>query len=186
MTKAISLDCETLGVGTPQPYLLEIGVCVFDTSIVEDNKLSASRPTLRLDIEHGMQLGGTVTPSTVFWWLNQSDTMKALMDKRPRLFIKIALEQLQSFIWNNTSRYGSEVWVRGDDHTWLEEAYKSYQLQCPWQYNGVRDQRTLAEFAKSKGWSAVQRTTAHDGLRDALDQAEDIVSIYDYFTTSRG
>ena len=168
----ISFDCETLGI-EDDALILSIGAVRFDRKTGE---LGTEFYRL-LEITDG-PCGGSISASTVQWWMVQSEAARmAVFDRSlPRMDLRGALLDFVEFCAG-----ADTFWQRGDkDAQWLNSAYKRSGLgadEAPWESWQIRDQRTLSvEFGHLI--TKAPRGTAHNALADAKAQAVEVIGIY--------
>ena len=148
--KDISFDLETLGIG-PEAMILSIGAVKFDRVTSELGE-EFSRV---IDIASPLG-GGTIDASTVVWWMDKPQQVRdAVFGKDvERVPLRQALAEFSEFIGFTDELPDGEypdvtLWQRGDkDSQWLESAYAGMQLQLPFRYWQVSDQRTLCNQFK--------------------------------------
>lgn len=170
----LMIDLETLGTA-PGSVITQIGLCAF-------NPRGSSSAAVR-EIQHELihvnpqsclDLGMTVSWSTIQWWLQQDEAARMTM-ARPAVFCGLpdALEQLDQFIIRSMAM-GFFVWGNGSgfDVTLIEVAYRACNRAVPWSYRNVRDQRTLVKLAPCAALQFPKPDVAHDARADAIAQAE--------------
>lgn len=146
--KDISFDIETLGIG-PEAMILSIGAVKFDRVTGELGE-EFSRV---IDITDPLG-GGTIDASTVVWWMDKPQAVRdAVFGKEvERVPLRQALAEFSEFIGFTEDLPDGEypdvqLWQRGDkDNQWLTSAYAGMQLQLPYHYGQVSDQRTLCDL----------------------------------------
>lgn len=176
MTQHISIDLETLGTAH-DACILSIGAVKFDpyTGKMGDTFYRV------IDIEAAPG-GGTLSASTVLWWMRQSQEARDAVFAKDveRVTLAAALVDFSEWLgFNEDLPEGQEfpentLWQRGNkDLEWLESAYKGMGLKAPfgwWQWN---DQRTLCRFVPSE---TPRKGVHHNALDDAKYQAECLTS----------
>lgn len=176
--KHISFDLETLDTG-PQACILSIGAVKFDPFTGElGDTFSAV-----IDIEKPG--GGTVSASTVAWWMRQSQQARDAIFGPDVVKTQLAwaLVAFSEFIGFDDSLPDGEypdvtLWQRGDkDATWLLSAYEGTQLKAPFRYWQVRDQRT-ATVDYPHLMPTPEAHVAHNSLHDAVYQAKALIAVY--------
>lgn len=148
----IHIDIESLDLG-PRPIITQ--VAMFGLDLDEDTILERrhyefypAQPQLRLPTPR------TFSFDTMVWWMDQS---KAARDKLKQSSsnedeeIPALLRHLVSTFnqLTNNGKTPYEVWARGPqfDLVALESLMADYGLTPPWEYNKIRDLRTLLELA---------------------------------------
>ncbi len=184
MTKHIMLDLETMGT-TPGSAITQIGAVVFDPATEKFGATFYRRICLRSCVEIGM----TMDPDTVIWWLKQSDAARAEFAK-PSIHIAVALRDFKSFLVNHLDGDVSPcIWGNGAgfDNILLADAYRLYGYGSVWphyadrcfrtlksEFSGIAKPatRTLAEYADAGLICDGEFVaTAHNALWDAITQA---------------
>lgn len=170
----VSIDLETLGKGH-DAAITQLGWCDFDP----DNMEIGDPKALLISPREGV-----IDPSTVAWWLTQSDaarkTMVAAIEHGGLL-----APALLSF-GRHLETLGDEVCVWGNgatfDITILESAYNRCTLTPPWAFYNVRDMRTIVHLAQDlrgfNGASVVRAGVHHDAAADAAHQARVITAAW--------
>lgn len=168
----IMLDLETLGVRCGS-VILSIGACTFD-------RVTGSRgDTFHLFLKPKPQLaaGCTMDPSTVLWWLGQSDAARRAMLTGQDEAIKPVDALLRLRDWFNfvcPEVPARRVWANGADFdiALLTDLYRRFGMEAPWPYNVARDMRTVLDIAGGKASDYIPAPAgAHDALVDAIYQA---------------
>lgn len=172
MTQHISIDLETLGTAN-DACILSIGAVKFDP---HTGKMGDT--FYRVIDTEAAPGGGTLSASTVVWWMRQSQEARDAVFAKDveRVTLVAALVDFSEWLgFNEDLPEGQEfpentLWQRGDkDREWLESAYKGMGLKAPfgwWQWN---DQRTLCRFVPSE---TPRKGVHHNALDDAKHQAE--------------
>jgi DNA polymerase III epsilon subunit-like protein len=166
----VMIDNETLSVNV-DGVILSIGACKFNaTEIANDGFYRAITIQSNLD-EHR-----TILPSTLRWWLDQSDKAKAVLDDPNAIPLGQALDELREWIgpqWKNKLVYGNGA---DFDISMLKHAYGSQPT--PWEFFNVRCFRTLKSSAKAKLVPKPANAGAHNALWDAVAQAQHLQAIW--------
>ena len=159
------VDLETLGKG-PRAAIVQIGAVEFGTGGI-GREFSAC-----IDVESAARAGLEMDPSTVLWWLRQSDAARAAVFDGARQTLSEALDGFRKFF----AECGAEfLWGNGAtfDNVILTSAYEAIGQCAPQHFRDDRDMRTFKHMMAALGIDPqVERTgTAHDGLSDARNQA---------------
>lgn len=170
----IMLDLETLGVRCGS-VILSIGACVMERDL--GNMGQTFHAFLKPKPQ--MAAGATIDPSTVLWWLGQSDAARRAMIAGQDMAVQPmeALYQLNSWFDLVCPEVPArKVWANGADFdlALLNDLYRRFDLEAPWPYNGARDMRTVLDLAggfKPAHYKAAP-IGAHDALVDATYQAD--------------
>lgn len=163
----ISLDIETLGL-SPDAMIVSIAAVPFDKVVYEQDSFIR-----HIDLEYGV---GSINPSTVQWWMSHPEALKSTFMTTPRISIKQALLDFSEWLgkFNNP-----ELWQRGNkDQQWLDFAYTTVGLSCPYTYSQWNDQRTVTKLFKHLLNEKPSHIVEHDSLHDAKWQASVLCSIF--------
>lgn len=172
MSLHVMLDIETLGTSA-DALICSIGAVKFDPHYLQKDAGDVA-PILDkfhvgVDFVSAEQAGGTISASTVGWWLQpERDSARQLLLALDRVDIGSALEGLAQWIGNDSM----PVWGNGAtfDNTIVRSAYKRLGLEAPWKFWHDRCYRTLASLAPDIIAQA-PRAAHHDALADAEWQA---------------
>lgn len=167
------LDLETLG-NSHDAAIIQIGWCIFD----RDSIITSGGVNVNFDdaLKHG-----TVTGSTLQWWLQQSEEARQSVTTR---------EYQGDTLWAGLNQFVQVMLRYHPLHYWahatfdfpiLAHAFKSVnavtprnQLENPIGYKQTRDLRTLdmlANAGECTGWP-VREGTHHNAVADAIHQAK--------------
>ena len=169
MLSDVMIDLETLDV-LPTATILTIGAVKFDPM---GDMTNAEKLYIKVDIDSCDAIGGTVSPSTLEWWGQQSkEAQDDAFDPNNRVSIEEALNQLYKFCWG-----AKRVWSHGVgfDLIILEHYFRKIEKAVPWKFWEMRDTRTLFDIGINPERAAV---TAHNALADAVDQALGVQKVY--------
>lgn len=163
----VMLDLETLGT-KPGSIILSIGACTMDGRFTYHQLLK---------LDEQVNRGMTLDPSTVLWWMAQSDAAREAQTetKRPvsnRMHPSAALSAFK--LWFAEHGGNGEIWGHGSnfDIPLIEALFRAFDITHPWKYNAVRDTRTVfALVGKKMGDFGTPNPLAHDALSDAIYQA---------------
>jgi len=163
--KSMMVDIETLSV-KPNAHILSIGC-----STMGDNPSTFYR-VLGIDGQ-----GRDVNDDTIEWWVGPRVTQAArdevLIETKASL--KAALVDLHVFYKECKA---NEIWSHGSvfDVIILEDAYKHFKLEPPWNFLNIRDTRTLINLSKKlrngKDFEPDRVGTYHSAMEDAKFQAK--------------
>ncbi len=170
--KNIMLDLETMGLG-PNAAIIAIGAVEFD---LEKGKLGRWFYEV-VDLESSVQLGGTIDPSTVLWWMRQSDEARNQFTYQGAPLTK-ALADFKNFFLEAGDNCLTRLWGNGSDfdNMVLRSAYVNSGLKAPWLYGNNRCYRTVCSLVP--GIKLVRKGTHHNALEDARSQAEHLLTVY--------
>lgn len=168
----IMLDLETAGQG-PDAAIVAIGAVQFD----RDAGTIGERFYAPVDLASAVAAGGIIDPSTVSWWLRQSDAARGELT-RPALQIGSALDAFATWLRRLGDPDMAEVWGNGAafDNVILVNAYERLGQPAPWKFWNDRCYRSFkAVFPMVK----IERTgTHHNALDDAEHQARHLIEIF--------
>jgi exodeoxyribonuclease VIII len=171
----IMLDLETMGTG-PDAAIVAIGAVEFS-----DYERRGDHFYALIDLASSVAAGGIMDPSTVRWWMQQSDHARADITGKNPLNIYMALRRFAEF----AASHGSEVRIWGNgaafDNVILRQAYIRAGIEPPWKYSNDRCYRTVA--ATRKDIPIIRTGTHHNALDDAISQARHIHAILRAQTT---
>lgn len=171
----VMLDLETLGT-KPGCAIVSIGACVFNMDGVQEkfyNIIDVTKPFGRRHL--------ALDPSTIVWWMNQSQEARAVFADKDRVSTYEAITGFRNWWVDKELKYLSDahyIWCHGAgfDAPILESAYDAIGHTAPFKFYNVRDTRTLYALTiispnRSKG-------THHNALDDAIAQAEAVIAGY--------
>jgi hypothetical protein len=164
----IMIDLETMGTRPTAP-IMSIGAVAFDATGIHD-KFYAN-----VDLKSAVNSGAAIDPSTVMWWMSQSDESRAaLLDKDDQYAIVGALSALSA--WRDWGKVVG-VWGNGAtfDNVILRETYYRAAVPCPWPFWNDKCYRTVKGIYPDV--ELVRVGTLHNALADARTQAEHLIAI---------
>ena len=164
----IMIDLETMGT-RPDAAIIAIGAVAFDKYGVHDTFY------LNVDLQSAVTTGARIDPSTVMWWLKQSDEARAAFDTKG-VDLVTALDRLDA--WFDMQVDGCEgVWGNGAsfDNTILSESYKRLGFNPPWPFWKDRCYRTMKSMFPDVEMD--RSGTHHNALDDARSQALHLIEI---------
>lgn len=173
--KHIMLDLETMGNGN-NAAVVAIGACEFDPHGEDVSILATSRFYQQISLESAVTAGMQMDPSTVLWWLKQSDAArKSTFEGENIVPIGIACHQFAQWV-AAVERNPKDIRVWGNGATFdniiIRSAFKAVGLPLPWEFRGDRCYRTIADLLpKARQPAYVRSGTAHNALDDAVTQA---------------
>jgi len=162
----VMLDLETMGVNN-NAAIIAIGAVVFD---LEKGILGKSF-YYTVDLQSSVDAGGVIDPSTVLWWMGQSNEAGAEFE-RPGNSIQLVLNLFSAWV-----PAGSNMWGNGAtaDNVWLRSAYERLGLTVPWHYRNDRCFRTVK--AMHPPIELEDKGVKHNALADARWQAQYLIKI---------
>lgn len=134
-----------------------------------------------LDIQDQLDLGRTISKSTLLWWSSQPTAA------RTRVFggemtLKRAVQHIADTVENWQEHYGriERLWAKGPDFdkVMLHSCFDLVGIKWPWagkeDYRMPRDVRTY--LAALEGLHEFERKHGHEALIDCEYQANDIIT----------
>jgi len=172
----VMIDLETFGTQS-QSVIVSLGAVQFDP--YNKGSLGASFHDA-IDLKSAVGHGLKIDPSTVLWWLEQSDAARSALVAKAKGASSMGstLNAFRSYLQGVSLNV--KVWGNGADFdlALLQQAYEALGWEKPWKYNASRCYRTLlAEFGQPE--DRVAPTLAHDALSDAIAQAQTAQNIYE-------
>lgn len=164
----LMIDLETMG-NRANAAIVAIGAVFFDKNGIGKTSYDI------VDLQSSVDAGGEIDPSTVIWWLQQSDSARAIFSL-PGLPEEDCLIKLRRFILENVSKYKDlRIWGNGAafDNVILKSAFLRHKICPPWEYHNDRCFRTFkALYPRIKFENS---GTKHNALDDAIAQAQFVV-----------
>lgn len=174
--KHIMLDLETLGTGS-NAAIIAVGACAFNPYVqhhIWDTFY------YQVYLASSIAAGLTMDPSTILWWMKQSDAARTQTFEGEVFPLRYVLARFTEFVEN----YGSDVAVWGNgaafDNVVIRNAYKAVGLEAPWSFRNDKCYRTVVNLLPED-----KRTpqfhphgVAHNALDDAIGQALYLQSVF--------
>lgn len=158
----VMIDTETLGT-KPGSAILSIGAVMFGMDGLGEQFYAP------IELSSCADVGLTIDPATVEWWMRQSDEARAAAFPSSASPIWCVLVDFSMWFASQGAKY---PWCHGAgfDVPLLDAAFKACGMKSPWEFWNTRDTRTLYDLAGVK----VDRRggTHHHALDDAINQAE--------------
>lgn len=158
------VDLETLGNGS-NAMIVAIGAC----SLLAPKE----GPTFYQVIDPELS-DGDIDPSTVKWWMGQSDEARKSLLTQDSVPLREALARFSLFLNHSlVPEENRHIWGNGAtfDNVILASAYRRNVIPRPWAFWGDRCYRTLKNLHPDI--PLPKRTgTHHNALDDAITQAE--------------
>lgn len=170
----LMIDTETMG-GPPNGALLSIGAVFFDL-----HTLTMGPEFHRtIHLSTSVRDGGEMHPSTVLWWLGQSDEARNAVRWQGQ-DIKVVLKDFSDWIAETCPHRDVRPWGNSPhfDMSVVGGAYKRAGLTVPWHWVNERDFRTVHHM-----YPAIEYNTddkgggAHNALEDAKFQVNHLFKI---------
>lgn len=164
----VMVDLETLGT-TPNSAIVSIGAVKFSSAGLGEEFYKT------IDLQSCEDAGLDIDPSTVAWWMGQSDKARAVFKDKGKPLAE-ALNAFTKFIGiENVGQV--KLWGNGAnfDNVILVNAYRRTGIKAPWQFYNDRCYRTIKSMFKR---IEMERSgTHHNALDDAKSQADHLVRI---------
>jgi hypothetical protein len=162
----IMVDLETMGTGSSSA-IIAIGAVQFDSKGLGKEFYAI------VDIETSVKCGMEIDPSTIIWWLGQSEAARAEFTTKSTESLFSALQGFAKFVG---AKKNAKVWGNGAafDNVILDNAYKLNNLDTPWMFYNSMCYRTVKNLIG--GSIKLERVGEHhNALDDAKSQAEHLV-----------
>jgi len=172
--KHLMVDIETMG---NQSYsaIVSIGALQFDIDTGETGEAFH----LKVDLQSSVDRGLKINPSTVEWWMKQSDSARHTLFSGVGVDLDIALRSFRDFV-NNSGGQDVQIWGNSArfDMGLLQNAFETIKEPIPWDFRKERCVRTLTSFAdqirKDYKFEGIQ----HDALHDCFYQVGYVSKIW--------
>lgn len=163
----IMLDLETMGTNS-NAAIVAIGAVKFGNGQLGDEFYQV------VDLQSCVNVGLTIDPSTVMWWMQQSDEARAQFN-RTAIPIIPALVQFGEWMEYDPD---TQMWGNGAafDNVILANAYRACGLDSPWTFMNDRCYRTMKAMYPSIPKTRIG--TYHNALDDAKTQAVHLMEIW--------
>lgn len=168
----VMLDLETLDTA-PTSVILSIGLVAFNQQGITKELYLV--PNLQDQID----MGRTISASTLRWWLGQSDQAKRVFQDPNELSVQNTSMLFTGFFEGLGKDV--EVWSHGAnfDVPMIEDFLRKLKMPFPWTYNRVRCFRTFCNERK-RIYRANKNPngTPHNALDDARNQANHVLAVW--------
>lgn len=163
----VMIDLETMDTATTAA-IVAIGAVEFD---VESGALGRSL-YLPVQLASSVAAGGTMSPDTVLWWMQQPDDARRELWSGDGQTLERALTNLRRWLEMRPDGQDVRVWGNGAafDNVVLRGAYERLGLPPPWKWSNDRCYRTLRKL-QPQIEPPPREGTAHHALDDAVHQA---------------
>lgn len=169
----IMLDLETMSTEANAAIIaiIAIGAVKFDPEL----GVLGQEFYCTVDLASSMNRGGSVSSSTILWWLQQSDEARKKVTE-PGQDLLEALFAFRTFVGNDNPYVC--MWGNGAafDNVVLATAYKRVGITPPWRFYNDRCYRTLKNLFPAVPMERVG--THHNALDDAKSQALHTIAIF--------
>lgn len=161
----VAIDLETLST-RPNGVILTVGLCFFDDT--HDLLEAASFP---LAMQEQQALGRVIDPSTLGWWMRQSDAARQSISYSFGHYAYTLGERLMQITRRFEDFAPERVWGNGSDfdNAMLASLFTDMGLTPPWSFWRNRDMRTLMDAFPE--YERIQPQVAHSAQDDAVAQA---------------
>lgn len=170
----VMCDLETMGT-RPDAPIVAIGAATFDV----DTYTIGKHFYVRVDLQSCVDQGARMDPSTVLWWMQQSDDARREITSGQRMPISQALVSLDKWLRENSGpETATKIWGNGSDFDCviLKEHYLRVGLEPPWRFWNSRCFRTIAaRYANIE--KGERKGMHHNALDDAIFQIEHLFKI---------
>lgn len=147
----IMLDIESLDLA-PRSVVSQVGIIAFP---LDDPETETRRIEQYLPIQPQLELGRTMSFSTIFWWMKQDEKARLRFidndgnDMEELLALVRSVHRKLSDLIIQAGPSGVEFWAKGPqfDVVNLETLFIDCGLDIPWKYDSVMDLRTLMRLA---------------------------------------
>ena len=167
----IMIDLETMG-NRPNAPIIAIGAVAFDANGIDREFYEV------VDLDSSVRSGAVIDPSTVMWWLQQSDEARASLFVMDGVTLSKALDKFS--LWATVSHI-TGVWGNGAtfDNVILAESYRRLDKVAPWPFWKDKCYRTVKGMYPDVKME--RAGTHHNALDDAKSQALHLMKINDEF-----
>lgn len=160
--KDLMVDLETWG-NDKDSVIVQIGACYFDRYTGEIGDTFS----VNIDANESMRLGFNVWPSTIYWWLQQSDEAR-------RSFLTDTVATTEAIImFNDFAKKSKQIWSHATfDFILLMGHFQRLNVTPKFHYRNARDIRTLVDLAKVDTRNFERIGTHHNALDDCIFQVK--------------
>jgi len=174
--KHVMLDLETMGSGA-DAAIIAIGAVLFFFA----EKKVIDRFYQLIDLRSAVEMDGVIDPSTVMWWLEQSESARLEVAKGDNLHINAALQEFANWFYGiDVERVGDiRVWGNGSDfdNVILSSALKRSGYRQPWSFYRNRCYRTMKGLFAAVKIDQFRIGTHHNAVNDAESQALHLIHL---------
>ncbi|PHR58752.1 MAG: ATPase [Robiginitomaculum sp.] len=183
----IMLDFESMST-EHNAALIQLGAVEFDPVAGELGR----EISINIDLTSSVDAGLHVSPSTILWWLGQSnEAQKTITDVKGTSLAQALLEFkmfYQNACANASHDKGSHIWANGPraDLNWLSSACIAVNMKPFWHYSCDKCVRTIVELGRAIGIDPKNENqfdgVEHCALDDAKFQARYCMEIWEKLT----
>jgi DNA polymerase III epsilon subunit-like protein len=170
----LMIDLETMGL-PPDGAVVSIGACFFSLETCEIG------PTFKrnINLATAVRDGGTLNPSTVMWWLGQTQEARDSIrfSGEP---VRSVLQEFSDFIAEHSTHKDVRIYGNGSDFdiTLMNSAYLRADMPVPWSPFRARCFRTIRNMYPAVEYdTSAKGEGAHNALTDAIFQAQHLFRI---------
>jgi DNA polymerase III epsilon subunit-like protein len=168
--KHVMIDLETMG-NKPNAPIIAIGAVFFDMTTGE----MGTEFYKEINLESSVGIGCEMDPSTVLWWLKQSDAARAKFAKNDKAeHVLTSLIEFTEFMGKGAKPWGNGA---GFDLGILANSYRHLGMEPPWQFWNERDVRTIVELDTKNHKNMKFTGIPHYALDDAKHQVKYVSAI---------
>lgn len=172
----VMIDLETMGCGL-EAAIVAVAAVRFDPATGQIGDTFYRDVTL----DTAVRYGGRMDPSTVMWWMGQSDAARSVFKDAQCRAVPLpqAIEEFASWI-----PHGAKPWGNGAtfDLAIFRSAYGRLGMETPWKFWDERDVRTVVEMGQAAGFDPKRdmpfQGTRHNALDDSRHQAAYVSAIW--------
>ncbi len=169
-----SIDIETMGMA-PSGAIIGLGASFFDM------QTCTIGPTFyrAVNLATAVRDGGTLTPSTIIWWLSQSQEARDAV-RFSATDIRNVLAEFSEFVAEHGNAKSMRPWgnASGFDLTILGGAYERAGMKTPWHFTQERCFRTVRCMYPQVEYNPDDKGAgAHNAREDAIFQARHLFKI---------
>ena len=147
----VMLDLESLDLG-PKSVVTQVGIIAVPADNPDEE---IRRIDQYLPVQPQIQLGRSMSFSTIFWWMGQEEKARMRFidndgdDMEELLALVRSVHRKLTDLINSVGRKNVEIWARGPqfDVVNLETLFSDCGLDTPWNYDSVMDLRTMLKLA---------------------------------------
>lgn len=168
----IMLDLETMGQSS-NAAIIALGAVQFDIT----KQTIGQRFYRIIDLTSSVQSGGgVIDPSTIMWWMQQSDAARGVFSKAGEPLPSVLID-LSSWIKSVSEEKDVKIWGNGADfdNVILASAYRYCGLNLPWRFWNNRCYRTVKAMHPDIKMQRIG--TYHNAIDDAESQALHLIEI---------
>ena len=162
-------DAKTMGTAS-NSAIVAIGAVKFSSKGVSDDDFYCI-----IDLNTSMKAGGVLNPSTIIWWMQQSEEARKQLYRKDTESLFNGLKRFSQWVGDKTT---AKMWGNGAafDNIILANAYDSVNLERPWNFYNDRCYRTVKNLLGGN-IKYVPPVVAHNAVEDAKAQAVHLVKI---------